>query len=538
MACRSSATGSLAERYAVLNKPRRPHRPVKFLHFVITLIVVLVLAQLALRIALVWPYTMDDTYIFLRYADNIAAGHGPVFNPGERAEGYTSPLWLAWCALAQVLRVDPVLFAKFSGVFFTYAAAFLVGATSLLLSRHLTGHAGAVAGAAFAMAAFAGNAATPVHAVTGMETASFLFFMSFAFWLAVRILIQSDRASLGWLPPAVLLLGLTRPEGNLLGMLLLASAGATLSRDARTRLLRATVMYYVAPGALYFAWRWNYYGLAFPLPFYAKTGQPADLPGLASVGQFWRDACLYDWPLLLALASFSKARVAFFTGILIAAVVSIFFLFVRDFMNVKFRYLYPSLALLLPLVGAGFACLIDFIERAAGNAQQRSFRTLFVLIVAIATMVITQSIFWRPTFAAALQSATSLKQSHVFLGRSLADACAESELLVAIPDAGAMPYYSRCRIIDYFSLLDPKLVRAPPATKSQRVLARKPDVLILTSHSAQDFIGRIPGEDELFAHALEVGFELVQIVENSTDYYLWIAARPALDLQRYLDTGG
>ena len=236
----------------------------KFLHLVITLIVALILAQLAVRIAVVWPYTLDDTYIFLRYADNIAAGHGPVFNPGERAEGYTSPLWLLWCTLGQVLRLDPVLFAKFSGVFFTYAAAFLIAATSLLLSRPMASQTNGAAGAAFAIAAFAGNAATPVHAVTGMETALFLFFLGLAFWIAVRVMTEPKRTHVGWLPPAVLLLSLTRPEGNLLGMLLLAGAGATHPHDARARLLRATLMHYVVPGAVYFAWRWNYYGLAFP----------------------------------------------------------------------------------------------------------------------------------------------------------------------------------------------------------------------------------------------------------------------------------
>ncbi len=36
---------------------------------------------------------IDDTYIFMRYADNIAFGRGPVFNPGEPVMGFTSPLY-------------------------------------------------------------------------------------------------------------------------------------------------------------------------------------------------------------------------------------------------------------------------------------------------------------------------------------------------------------------------------------------------------------------------------------------------------------
>src|SRR5690242_17979411 len=34
-----------------------------------------------------------DAFISMRYARNLALGHGPVFNPGERVEGYTNFLW-------------------------------------------------------------------------------------------------------------------------------------------------------------------------------------------------------------------------------------------------------------------------------------------------------------------------------------------------------------------------------------------------------------------------------------------------------------
>jgi arabinofuranosyltransferase len=36
----------------------------------------------------------EDGYIFFRYVNNLLKGYGPVFNIGERVEGFTSPLWL------------------------------------------------------------------------------------------------------------------------------------------------------------------------------------------------------------------------------------------------------------------------------------------------------------------------------------------------------------------------------------------------------------------------------------------------------------
>src|SRR4051794_30413974 len=51
-------------------------------------------------------FTADAAYITLRYADHFAAGHGPVWNlVGPRVDGYTSPLWMALIAVADVLGI-------------------------------------------------------------------------------------------------------------------------------------------------------------------------------------------------------------------------------------------------------------------------------------------------------------------------------------------------------------------------------------------------------------------------------------------------
>ena len=48
-----------------------------------------------LMVTYVFPFAIDDAYISLRYAENWANGYGPVFNPGERVEGYTNFLLVA-----------------------------------------------------------------------------------------------------------------------------------------------------------------------------------------------------------------------------------------------------------------------------------------------------------------------------------------------------------------------------------------------------------------------------------------------------------
>src|SRR5688500_17745291 len=44
----------------------------------------------------------EDGYINLRVVDQILAGHGPVFNEGERVEAVTSPLWILALVLGRL----------------------------------------------------------------------------------------------------------------------------------------------------------------------------------------------------------------------------------------------------------------------------------------------------------------------------------------------------------------------------------------------------------------------------------------------------
>ena len=47
----------------------------------------------------------DDAMISMTYARNLAQGLGPVWNPGERVEGYTNPLWVVFLAGIHLLPI-------------------------------------------------------------------------------------------------------------------------------------------------------------------------------------------------------------------------------------------------------------------------------------------------------------------------------------------------------------------------------------------------------------------------------------------------
>ena len=65
---------------------------------------VAVAAGVAAAAARAW--VCDDAFISFRYALNLVRGQGLVFNPGERVEGYSNPLWTILMAVGLALGRD------------------------------------------------------------------------------------------------------------------------------------------------------------------------------------------------------------------------------------------------------------------------------------------------------------------------------------------------------------------------------------------------------------------------------------------------
>ena len=69
------------------------------------LVVALLAIPIVVLLVAAWQYRWmsDDGFINLRVVKQIEAGHGPVFNAGERVEASTSPLWVFVLTVADVL---------------------------------------------------------------------------------------------------------------------------------------------------------------------------------------------------------------------------------------------------------------------------------------------------------------------------------------------------------------------------------------------------------------------------------------------------
>jgi len=146
---------------------------------------------------IILPLASEDAYITFRYAWNLAAGNGLVYNPHERVLGFSSPLWTLWSALGIRLVHDPVMWARAWSLLCDLVT--LVVVTTMIERRH--GRASAWCFAFF----FAGWNYFAAVAMSGMEMSAMLAL------LALGAALVERRSLLAG--PALAALALTRPEG-------------------------------------------------------------------------------------------------------------------------------------------------------------------------------------------------------------------------------------------------------------------------------------------------------------------------------------
>jgi hypothetical protein len=207
-----------------------------------------------------WPRTVDDAFITFRYAQNLAEGFGPVYNLGERVEGYSSPIWMFGSAAAISVGLDPVVVSKWAGLI--AAGALAVAVYVALRASGMRGW-----GAGLATCAVGGSLVLQLWSTSGMESSAYaaLFFVGLAIASCAG---QSVRGAL-WASAFLVAASLTRPEGMMFWALGFASYLVGVRAHPR-RLLA-----YALPDlalALYFAWRLYYYHSPLPNTYYVKTG--------------------------------------------------------------------------------------------------------------------------------------------------------------------------------------------------------------------------------------------------------------------------
>jgi hypothetical protein len=211
------------------------------------------------------PRTIDDSYITYRYARNLLAGLGFVYNPGEHVLGTTTPLYTFMMALGGALTGG--VEAPFPRIAMLVNALADGGACLLLLwlgKKLRFSYAGWGASLTWAIAPF-----SVTFAIGGLETSVFVLLLlgSAAAHLAERRILAALLAALALL---------TRPDALILIGLLALDRLLTWIGDMRTRQLRIgkilpEILVFALPTFAWLIFAAIYFGTPIPHSIAAKS---------------------------------------------------------------------------------------------------------------------------------------------------------------------------------------------------------------------------------------------------------------------------
>jgi arabinofuranosyltransferase len=273
---------------------------------------------------------VDDAYIQFRYAANLAAGRGPVFNPGERVEGASGGIWIVANALASALtHKDPALCGRVLS---------LVASVCAVAAAAVFGHAcGGRRGAALAAIVWGSIPTAALYAATGLETSAY----AMALWSVAASVVHDRR---GPAAAAGALVAMLRPEA-----VVLALGAAPFSRRLG-RAGQAGLMGCVAAAVFIAFARLAWYGAPVPRPALVKgmlapAGMDAGLRYLGQAATEW-------WPLVPAFLWTTSRRRALLPILVPVALLTCLVVTRGGDWMPGGRYLVPLLVVLVALTTA------------------------------------------------------------------------------------------------------------------------------------------------------------------------------------------
>lgn len=425
--------------------PRPSYQPSLFARCLAITGALLLLAFLVLP---VYCQAFEDAIILFQYSANFAR-HGVIsFIPnGPRAEGATDFLWMIYLAAGHKIGLPlyPLAIATSALCVVLFAIVLLRLAKQRLTFWNL--------GALVCLFLLAPQV---FAAEAGFSVFAFGLLLGWMAALAFR-----DRY--GWTCAAGLLLCLTRPDGVVFALPLLAIL--LFRGDGPRKRIWKLAAFFILPGLIYFLWRWTYFGHFLPLPFYVKS----DTQRLWGVLVLKSVTSLAP-PLLAAIAMLAiglrkrllDQRNLLLLGALIVPS-SLFYAAMRLDQNFANRFF------LYPLVVA--AVLL------AGNYEHLRACSRPVLLPALGIWVLCLSYFWINWMV--IYSVEYPEPQVVAVSRELGKLPQRGSMIVS--ESGAIPFYSQWTAYDPWGLNTPQFAKR--LIQPADVVALHPDLIILHQES-------------------------------------------------------
>lgn len=459
------------------------------------------------------PVPAEDACILLRYATHLAAGHGIVWNVGEDpVEGATEFAWMVLIAGIVRSGLPAEAGTQALGLIFSATGSLLIYSSARRVFRV------GILPALFASAAYAAST-TVIHAGTGFATPLYTLLVLSSFLLMWRLVTDDTPSSLveGLLPLCILLAGLTRPEGILFGALLYA--GLLVARPGRVTasFVRRQMLFLLLPGAIYYGWRFMYFGFPFPNTYYVKLSDGyINRESATRIFRFAVRFCFIPATLiaawLLVVERQARRPIAVFTALpFLYMGLYLRFAMIQD---VGFRFLFPAFAVLLVLAAPALCALRWSVAR-----------------VIVGTALVTASVWMIRA-----SDHHGVRDDRYEIGRRLAAFDPRGHVMLPT-EAGYLPYLSDWTAIDPLGLND--ITVAHEGLTPAYIASRSPDLIMFHVDTAEYRERWTPqGADRweamtkmLHAYAREHDYRLVAVIQKSerlADGYHWYFLKPGM----------
>jgi hypothetical protein len=388
--------------------------------------------------------------ISMRYAASLVAGHGLVWNPGERVEGYTNFLWTLVMAVCHLPGLDPshtCLLIQILGV----PVLWLILIATLYLARACRLVPWAASFAVILVGAYYDLA---YYSLVGMETG----LVAAVVTLALAGTVQGIQRREGrWTPMLWLAVGvLIRPDVAWLAGLAAIGMGVTAQRG-RWRIL-AGLGGFAAVVIAHTLWRHQYYGEWLPNTYYLKaTGWPLAPRLLTGVERSVHTVVTLAAPTVLAaIPAFLRPRP--WRLFLVAALVLTlcYQVYVGGDFLPQSRHIMSVVPALCVLAADGilFALSFLFTHRRSPAGKATAVALAAVAVIAMNALNRREVLLLRPP--GHVPGAVRHVQYALTINRLTSD-----HVVVALGAVGTIPYYAHGRYVDILGKCDPPVARLP-----------------------------------------------------------------------------
>ncbi len=439
--------------------------------------------------------TVDDTFIAMRYAQNLMRGNGLVFNAGERVEGFSNPLWILIISFCTFLPIDLLVAIKGLGILCWIILL-------MIMQKMAQNHFDISAGVSFWMGTYLATSIGLVYfSISGLET----IFFAMEILLMNYFLLERRFLSASLACAAIIL---TRPEG----ILYLLPLAAFLQREGQEQRYRYRFLLPpIVALLLLYTGRLLYYGEWLPNTFYVKIHPESTLLGyllnhLIILIRYTYES--FDSGQIILL--FAVIYLLFFVnrrhiGVVLTLGMALFFIWFSSLDWMPFgRFYQPAMPLIILLAFAGLEKMKTWISSSFGRLR------LIHICLALPTILNAVHAHYqiRALHAGETINPAMHSQNHIIVGRYLREIGSPQNWLVT-NEIGAIGYYSGMQVMDMIGLTDKNIPRLrQQGTLSDYagyIFAKNPKFVLLNDRQTPTDYRMHPYHEALYQKMMQLG---------------------------------